>query len=91
MKLIHAESTNNPPSDSYQELAIAVIKQAADDYRAIARRIKTIGSTAEKQRLAQEKESIRRFFLSEWFEMLSNSSSGPMILKMLDKEVYGND
>lgn len=91
MKLIHAEATSSSPPEPYQELAIAVIRQAAEDYRVIARRLKTIGSSAEKQRLAQEMELIRRFFLGDWYEMLSNSTNGPIILKMLDKEVYGYD
>lgn len=91
MMLVHAEATNNRPWDPYQELANAVIKQAADDYRAIAGRLKTIGSIAEKQRLVQEMELIRQFFLDDWYEMLSNCSNGPMILHTLDKEVYRND
>ena len=91
MKLIHAERTEKPLCDPYQLLGIAVIRQAANDYRAVARRLETIGSGVEKQRLAQEMESIRQFFLGDWYEMLSNCSNGPMVLKMLDKEVYGYD
>ena len=51
MKLIHAARTEKPQCDPYQVLGIAVIRQAADDYRAIARRLNTIGSSEEKHRL----------------------------------------
>ena len=34
-------------------------------------------------------DSIRQFFLSNWFIILSDSHSGEMILKKLDEEVSG--
>lgn len=37
MKLFHVEEHKVQPLDPFQELGIAVIKQAAEDYRAIAR------------------------------------------------------
>ncbi|MBQ8160223.1 MAG: hypothetical protein IJ083_05675 [Clostridia bacterium] len=91
MNQIHAEAAHAQPLDPYQELAIAVIKQAAYDYRAIARRLKRTGSSEERQRLSQEKESIRRFFLGQWYELLSGSDNGPVILQLLDREVDGYD
>ena len=45
MKLIHPETTDNQVCDPYQELAIAVIKQAADDYRRLARESTESNST----------------------------------------------
>ena len=91
MKLIHAARTEKPQCDPYQVLGIAVIRQAADDYRAIARRLNTIGSSEEKHRLEQEMISRRRFFQGAWYEVLSDSSNGSLILERLDREVYGND
>lgn len=89
MKLFHVEEHKVQPLDPFQELGIAVIKQAAEDYRAIARRLESIENSYEKQVLEKDMESIRHFFLGEWFEVLSDSSNGPMILEMLDREVYG--
>ena len=88
MKLFHVENRKAQPLDPFQELGIAVIKQAAEDYRAIARRLELIESSYEKSILEKEMESIRQFFLGEWYEALSDSSNGPMILEMLDREVY---
>ncbi len=89
MKLFHVEEHKALPLDPFQELGIAVIKQAAEDYRAIARKLETIESDYEKQILEKKMKSIRRFFLGDWYEVLSNSDNGPMILEMLDREVYG--
>lgn len=89
MKLFHVDERKALPPDPFQELGIAVIKQAAEDYRAIARKLETIESSYEEQILEKKMESIRRFFLGDWYEVLSNSDNGPMILEMLDREVYG--
>ena len=44
------------------------------------------------QRYRSEKmKSISRFFLSDWFRMLSNSDKGAEILERLDREVFGLD
>ena len=54
MKLIHAEATNNRPCDPYHELAIAVIKQAADDYRHLAKKNDETGSGIEQKHIRQQ-------------------------------------
>lgn len=91
MKLIHVEEPNDPPCDPFQELAIAVIKQAADDYRSLARKSDESGSNLEREHLQQQMASISRFFFSDWYCALSGFDNGPLILEMLDSEVYGND
>ena len=90
MTLMHAEHVEKAP-DPYQVLALAVIRQAADDYRSLARMIDKTGSKLERQRLIREMKSISRFFLSEWFCVLSDSDEGPELLERLDQEVFGND
>ena len=90
MKLLHAENTGRLP-DPWQKLALAVIRQAAADYRSLARMIDNTGSEPERQRLIREMKSISRFFLSDWFCMLSGSDEGPEFLERLDQEVFGND
>ena len=77
--------------DPYQELAISVIKQAATDYRSLAKTISASGSEIEKHRLANEMKEITRFFLSDWYCMLSDSDNGALVLEMLDQEVFGDD
>ena len=90
MTLMHMEHVEKVP-DPYQALALAVIRQAADDYRSLARMIDNTGSKLERQRLIREMKSISRFFLSDWFCMLSGSDEGPEFLERLDQEVFGND
>ena len=90
MTLMHAEHVEKAP-DPYQALALAVIRQAADDYRSLARMIDNRGSELEQKRLIREMKSISRFFLSDWFCMLSGSDEGPEFLERLDQEVFGND
>ena len=91
MKQIHVEEHNDRPRDPYQELAIAVIKQAADDYRYLARKSNESGSELERKHIRQQMISISRFFLGNWYSMLSGMDNGPAILEMLDLEVFGND
>ena len=77
--------------EPYQELAYAIIRQAANDYRSLARRIESSGDVHEQNRCIREMKSISRFFLSDWFCTLSGSENGAIILKKLDQEVFGCD
>ncbi len=65
--------------DGYDELANAIIVQAAKDYRkaCVGKRSKT---------KTNEIKQIEKFFLSEWFTTLT-SADGEMILKKLQEEV----
>ena len=85
----HTEATNNRLCDPYQELALAIVRQAADDYRSLARRIEATGNEMDQRYLSEKMKSISRFFLSDWFRMLSNSDKGAEILERLDREVFG--
>ena len=87
MKLIHPETTDNQVCDPYQELAIAVIKQAADDYRYLAKKSHESGSSLEQEHIRQQMTSISRVFLGDWFCTLSGADNGSAILRMLDSEV----
>ena len=51
MKLIHPETTGSQVCDPYQELAIAVIKQAADDYRHLAKKLDKSPSIPEQKHI----------------------------------------
>ena len=91
MKLIHAEATNSRACDPYHQLAIAVIRQAAEDYRQLAKKCTDTGSELEQKRIRQQMASISRFFLGEWYRALSGLDNGSAILEMLDMEVFEND
>ena len=92
MRLIRASSiVPQDRFDPYQELATAIIVQAASDYRSLATKIENSGSTIEKRRLKNEMKEISRFFLSNWYCQLSDSNNGAFILEMLDQEVFGDD
>ena len=68
MKLIHAAGPDRQPCDPYRELAVALIKQAVDDYRHLARKNDVSGSELERKRIRQQMTSISRFFLGDcWF------------------------
>lgn len=90
MKLTCAEHKVTPP-DPWQELGLAVIRQAADDYRSLAKKIETTGSDQERRSMIREMKAISRFFLSSWCCTLSGCDNGEMILEKLDEEVFGCD
>ena len=56
---------------NYQELANAIIEQTVEDYR--------------KSKNHQERSMIKKFFLSEWFSVLTEVD-GKMILRRLEGE-----
>ena len=89
-RLIHVEQPIQAPGP-YQMLALAVIRQAADDYRILAKEISNAYDDKQRKRLTERMKSISRFFLSDWFSQLSGSDEGPMILEKLDEEVFGCD
>lgn len=65
-----------------ERLANAIILQAAKDYRAARRKIRT---RMDNQDAQSEIDSIRGFFLSQWFMALSEAD-GSYILRILDGE-----
>ena len=77
-----ARETTIPPE---QMLANAIIIQAADDYRTSLRRLKLNRMNREYLRV---KEECERFFLSQWFEQLTNVD-GKTIMMRIQKEEMG--
>ena len=77
--------------DPWQELALAIIRQAAVDYRKCGRKLKACEDEERRRELINEMESISRFFQSKWYCVLSNEENGPDILARLNEEVFGND
>lgn len=64
--------------DGYQLLANAIVLQAVNEYREALRQ----NDTAAKWK----KISLRRFFRSDWFKLLTNIDGG-LLMERLKKEV----
>ena len=67
----------------YNELANAIIEQAANDFRAAQRKLRKDPYNINARRTAQETEE---FFCSDWFKVLT-AVNGPEILKHLKEEL----
>ena len=91
MEMYHAASMTSSSIDPFQELANAVIVRAAEDYRILGKMLYSRRRVADEEHVKHVMESIRRFFLGEWFCLLSAKDNGAVILKLLDEEVLGDD
>lgn len=77
--------TNNIAA--YENLANAIIIRAVKDYRYILRVLKHCPMDVW---VLRQKRQIEGFFLSEWFEVLTDLD-GRELLKLLRKEKYGKE
>ena len=68
--------------DGYEKLANAIIIQAAKDYRVALRKLQRKSNNKDAQ---AEKESIERFFRSDWFRSLTEVD-GEMLIRKLQEE-----
>ena len=101
-KLINLTNTNRPQSqqqtstiaaaggvnmytrrDEWSDLAEAIILKAVDDYRHTSRRLL---AKPDDGRLTLRKAEIERFFLSSWFQVLTDLD-GKQLLKKLQAEI----
>ena len=69
--------------DPYQNLANAIVLQAARDYRSALQRLRKNPHNREAK---EEKESLLRFFHSRWFTCLTDVNP-EYLIERLDKEV----
>lgn len=89
MPQIRAEHVERDTWNPWQNLAIAIVKMAAEDYRMLNKALSR-SNDMEKDMLIQGKIlEIRSFFLGEWFNVLIEDCDGAAILARLDKEVNG--
>lgn len=91
MRDIHVEAAPYQALDPFEELAISIIRQAADDYRRLGERVQQNGGSIEKKHMEDEIKRISRFFLSGWYSTLSGCDNGVDVLELLDQEVFGDD
>lgn len=66
----------------YQELANAIVLQAAEDYRKALRKLRRNPGYGEALRM---KEEVERFFRSKWYTALT-TVDGEWLIAMLRKE-----
>lgn len=69
--------------NGYEELANAIIVQAAKDYREA---LCLLGMNPNDKSAQHDKRSIERFFRSEWFSILTDLN-GELLMKKLKEEV----
>lgn len=70
-------------TDSYENLANAIILQAVKDYRVTLKRLKRNPRNKDAQIAADE---VERFFRSDWYRELT-SVDGEMLITKLRKEL----
>lgn len=65
--------------EAYENLANAIIKLAADDYKSALIRLKR---NPESESAKQDVKRQEKFFYSEWFEVLTDLDPSYLIRKM---------
>lgn len=88
---IHVTQSNHQEYDPYRELAMAIIRQAASDYRACGRKLRQTKDVEQRRYLKLMMKSIAKFFLSDWYSLLNKDDNGPFVLKALYEEAFGVD
>ena len=74
---------NKQTGDPYENLANAVIAQAAEDYRAALKKIK---AHPKNKDAIDEALQVERFFRSGWYQRLTNVD-GEYLIRRLQDEV----
>lgn len=74
---------NKQAGDPYENLANAVIAQAAEDYRRLLKRAKK--NPAHREAL-DEALQIKRFFRSGWYQRLTNMD-GEFLIRKLREDI----
>ena len=74
---------NKQAGDPYENLANAVIAQAAEDYRRLLKRVKK--NPANREAL-EEALQVERFFRSGWYQRLTNVD-GEFLIRKLQENI----
>ena len=74
---------NKQAGDPYENLANAVIAQAAEDYRAALKKIK---AHPKNKDAIDEALRIERFFRSGWYQRLTNVD-GEFLIRKLQEDI----
>ena len=73
-----------------ERLAVAIVKQACDDYEKVLRQMLRKPSPAVLRSLKEEKAEQEQFFLSPWFETLVDID-GRWLMKKLQKNAVDKE
>lgn len=76
-------SCKNTNIDPYEALANAIVLQAVKDYR---RALKSYVRNPSNNSARYKKESLERFFLSDWYRLLT-AVDGEMLIEKINQEV----
>lgn len=71
------------PTDPYENLANAIVLQAAKDYR---KALKALHKYPKSKSAKADKDELERFFRSQWYASLT-SVDGEMLIRKLQEEV----
>ena len=74
-------------TDPYENLAIAIVKQAAKDYQSALRSLKRNKNNTSAKRM---KEEVERFFNSDWYSDLTDLN-GAFLMRKIQEEVGYHD
>ena len=65
MVLLHAVQVSSNGYDPFRELATAIVKQAAEDYRALGKQLNDSTDLTEERQIGNKMKNLSRFFLGE--------------------------
>ncbi|MCH4007745.1 MAG: hypothetical protein LKE59_11460 [Eubacterium sp.] len=69
--------------DPYENLANAIVLQAVKDYR---KALKTLQMNPMSRSANADKNTLERFFLSDWYRLLT-AVDGEMLIEKINQEV----
>lgn len=78
-------------NEAAERLAIAIVKQAADDYENMLRKMLRHPSPEAMRKLKQEKAENEKFFLSPWFGMLVSQTDGRALMAQIQKNAASKE
>ena len=73
--------------DPYEDLAIAIVKQAAKDYQDALQKLARNKNNENAKRM---KEEVERFFTSDWYSELTDLN-GAFLMRKIQEEVGYHD
>ena len=77
--------------EAAESLMIAIIQQAANDYRSLGAMLQISNSRVEKRHIEAKMKTLTAFFLGNWYKTLTGMDNGARVLALLDEEVFRDD
>ena len=70
--------------DGYEQLAQAIVIQAAKDYK---RALRALIRNRDNEKAMATRDSVERFFRSEWFMMLTNTNPNVLLDRLQEVSI----